>query len=89
MKDDKGLYYHPTLQDTSVRMYVRENAGEIEFRLANVKEPAIWERHGWVPISAIKKAAELYRKERDPNRNPLGMYDESVARRLLDDAGRD
>jgi hypothetical protein len=83
MKDERGLYYYPTLQDRSTRMYVREQDGEVHFRLYSSENPEVWERHGWVPYSAIKQAAELYKKERDPSRNPLGLYDLDVAKRIL------
>lgn len=85
MKDKLGLYYYPTLQDRTSRMYVREREGEVEFRLYSSANPQVWEQHGWLPYEAVKQAAELYKEERSPERNPLGMYDLDVARRVLKD----
>ncbi len=84
MKDERGLYYHPTLQTRSVRMYVRENAGQVEFRMWNAEEAEIWDQHGWVPHQAIAQAAALYR-ESGSDRNPLALYDLNVAKRLIQD----
>lgn len=84
MKDDLGLYYHPTLQTQTVRMYVRENAGQVEFRMWSSDNPEIWDKHGWVPHAAIVQAAALYR-EGGSDRNPLALYDLDVARRVIKD----
>lgn len=86
MKDDKGIYYTPSLQDPETRMYVRENEGEIEFRLWNPYHPEAWEKHGWLTYEVIEAAAALY-KERGTDRNPLALYDIDVARRVLKDEG--
>lgn len=83
MKDERGHYYTPSLQHPQVRMYVRENEGEIEFRLYNPEEPVIWEKHQWVPYPAIEMAATMYR-ERGTDRNPLALYDLDIARKLLE-----
>lgn len=86
MRDERGLYYHARAGDPSVRVYVREgDRGDPEFRLWNAKFPEIWDNHGWVPYGVIKNAAEIYRKERDPDANPLLLYDLAAARSLLKD----
>lgn len=84
MKDERGFYYTPSLQHPEVRMYVRDNEGEIEFRMYNRAEPIVWEKHQWVPFAAIKAAAEMY-KERETGRNPLALYDLDIAKKLLSD----
>lgn len=82
MKDDRGLYYYPSLQNRRTRMYVRETNGHVEFRLWNQDDPDIWERHQWIPREVVEKAAEMY-KDRDPKRNPLGLYDLDVAKAVI------
>ena len=82
MKDERGLYYYPSLQNRDTRMYVRESDGVIEFRLWSAENPEIWERHEWIPLDVVRKAAKMYK---NPERNPLGLYDMDVARRLLRD----
>jgi hypothetical protein len=84
MKDERGVYYTPSLQHPEVRMYVRDNEGDIEFRLFNPDEPIIWEKHQWVPYQAIEAAAAMFR-EKNTDRNPLALYDLDIARKLLDD----
>jgi hypothetical protein len=84
MKDERGVYYTPSLQHPEVRMYVRDNEGDIEFRLYNPTEPVIWEKHQWVPYEAIEAAAAMFR-EKNTDRNPLSLYDLDIARKLLDD----
>ena len=83
MKDERGVYYTPSLQHPEVRMYVRDNEGDIEFRLYNPDEPVIWEKHQWVPYEAIQAAAAMFR-EKNTDRNPLALYDLDIARKLLD-----
>ena len=88
MKDQRGLYYYPSMQDHDVRMYVRESEeGALEFRLYNAKHPEVWERHEWIPMDVVRTAARMYRNQ---ERNPLALYDEDVAKRLVEDerAGR-
>lgn len=84
MKDELGLYFYPTLQTRTVRMYVRENAGQVEFRMWSADNPEIWDKHGWVPHQAVVQAASLYR-ETGSDRNPLALYDLDVARVLIRD----
>jgi len=85
MKDERGHYYTPVLQHPEVRMYVRKNEDEIEFRMYNPKEPVIWEKHGWMPYAAIEQAAAMFR-ERGTDRNPLALYDLDIAKTLLEEA---
>lgn len=84
MKDERGFYYNPDPANRAVRAYVRKGAdGEIEFRLWEKEHPEVWEQHGWLPFSVIEQANELYRKERNPDANPLQLYDLNVAQALL------
>jgi hypothetical protein len=85
MKDKIGIYYYPFPENRRVRMYVREKNEEIEFRLRNQDDPAVWTEHGWVPYSAIQQAKVLYAKRGafDPER----AYDVRVAKTLIRDAG--
>ena len=85
MKDKQGLYYYPFPQNKRVRMYVRESADEIEFRMWNQDDPGLWEAHGWVPYTAIDQARAMYTgRSFDPRR----AYDLSVAQALLRDETR-
>ena len=86
MKDERGLYYYPAPQNTRIKMYVREQFGTVEFRMANLDFPEVWERHGWLPYEEIEMAAALY-KERGRGQDPLVLYDLNVARRLIGDDG--
>lgn len=85
MQDERGLYYYPNPAQRATRMYVRLNDGAIEFRLYNSQAPEIWERHGWLPLEVVKQAAALYQGEKDPT----SLYDEKVARNLLESAAED
>lgn len=87
MKDDNGLYYYPSLQSRETRMYVRQSVDGVEFRLWSSSNPEIWERHGWVPYEAVVQASAMYKEERDSNRNPLGLYDLDVAKKLIKEEG--
>ncbi|NJB69290.1 hypothetical protein GGQ74_002987 [Desulfobaculum xiamenense] len=81
MKDDRGLYYYPSMQTHDVRMYVRETPdGDIEFRMWHKDMPHVWETHEWIPIDVVKAAAVQYGH---PDRNPMGLYDLEVAKRLI------
>lgn len=84
MRDERGLYYYAEPGNTKVRVYVRRNpAGGIDFRLWEIENPQVWDKHGWVPHEVIVQAAALYREERNPNSNPLLLYDVNVANALL------
>lgn len=85
MKDGVGIYYYPFPENKRVRMYVREKNGEVEFRMKNQDDPAIWNDHGWVPHGAIQQAQVLYDKRGrfDPNR----AYDIGIAKVLIRDGG--
>jgi len=82
MKDEKGLYYYPFPQNKRVRMYVREAEGTIWFRLWNADDPELWEKHGWVPYGAIKKASAMYKRN---NFDPNQAYDIKVAEMMLEE----
>ncbi len=88
MKDKLGLYYYPLLENKALRMYVRPNKDELEFRLWSADDPGLWKEHGWVPWSAIQQAAELYKKEKRKGKPPVHMYDLDIAMRLVRDAAR-
>jgi hypothetical protein len=80
MKDDRGLYYYPFPNNKRVRMYVRRNLDEIEFRLWNQDDSQLWESHGWVPYSAILQAQKMYEgRGFDPKR----AYDLEAAEALI------
>ena len=67
MKDDKGLYYHPFPQNKKVRMYVQATGNDVLFRMWNADDPRMWEDHGWVPYTAVTRAAKMYdNKNFDP-----------------------
>ena len=85
MKDNVGIYYYPFPENKRVRMYVRTKGGEIEFRMKNMDDPAIWNDHGWVPHAAIEQAKVLYdnRGRFDPGR----AYDIRIAQVLIRDGG--
>ncbi len=87
MQDELGLYYYPVPQNKKVRMYVRKTGDEIEFRMWDSSEPAIWEEHDWVCWSVIQKAADLYRKEKRSGTPPVHLYDLGIAKKLIADAG--
>lgn len=82
MKDELGLYYHPIPNDKALRVYVRESADDIEFRMWRKDAQEIWDRHGWVPYTALQQAAEMY-KERGSEADPMEIYDISIAKVLL------
>lgn len=84
MEDERGLYYLAQPGNPDVRVYTRMGEdGDIEFRLWERSHPEVWEKHQWVPIGAIRAAAELYKRERRPEADPLKLYDEAIARSLL------
>lgn len=80
MQDHYGLYYYPSPGNRRVRMYVREEGGEVCFRLWNADDPKLWEDHGWVPHAAIRQAAAIYAGDQF---DPLRAYDLELARALL------
>lgn len=84
MRDERGLYYLAQGGNPRVRVYVRRGQDEeIEFRLWEAEHPEVWERHPWLPFSVIRDAAQLYKEERNPNADPLKLYDFNVARAIL------
>jgi len=86
MKDKNGLYYYPFPQNKRVHMYVREGEGTIWFRLWNADDPQLWEKHGWVPYGAIKRAAAIYGGK---NFAPNQAYDIELAKMLLSENASD
>ncbi|AGW12596.1 hypothetical protein [Megalodesulfovibrio gigas] len=86
MQDELGFYYYPNPSQHDTRCYVRKNQqGNIEFRLWNRQEPRLWEQHGWLSLEIIRQAAGRY-SDRQPDKNPMLLYDEAVARMLLAEA---
>ena len=85
MRDDRGVYYYPVLEQKNLRMYVRPVEEDVEFRLYDSDNSETWEHHQWLPWSAIQQAAELYRKEKQGKAPPLHLYDIEVAVRLIRD----
>lgn len=85
MKDKRGLYYYPFPQNKRVRMYVRQEAGNIEFRLWNQDDPKLWQEHGWVPYDTIVQAAKIYN---GGNFNPNQAYDIEIAQALIKDESK-
>jgi hypothetical protein len=51
-----------------------------------VDYPEIWERHGWLDMDMIKRAAEMYQGKSGDD--PLKLYDINVAMAVLKDAGK-
>ncbi len=80
MSAPSGMYYYPDPRNKKERMYVRDNEGSIEFRLWNQDRPEIWERHGWLDMDIIRRAAKMYG---DKKQDPLKLYDMDIARSLL------
>ena len=84
MQDERGDYYYPFPSNKRVRMYVRKEGDEIEFRLWNQDDPQMWESHGWVPFSAIQQAQAIYEGGAfDPRR----AYDIMLAKEALEIRG--
>lgn len=83
MRDERGLYYHAQAGNPRVRVYVREGANGVEFRLWEREHPEIWEKHEWLPYEVIERAASLYKAERNPDANPLKLYDIAIAKALV------
>ena len=86
MKDERGIYYHPVLQNKKRRMYVRRAGSNIEFRMWDSDDPSVWEDHHWLSIEVIKKAAEIYTSHPSyTGRSPLHLYDLEIAQQLVKD----
>jgi hypothetical protein len=82
MQDDLGLYYYPNPADTTrSRVYVRQSADGIEFRLWHAEHTMVWEKYGWVPQAALEQAAALYQSQ--GKANPMALYDAVVAKALI------
>ncbi len=80
MQDARGLYYYPSPTNKKERMYVRERAGQVEFRLWNQEQPRIWDQHDWLPFDVVQQAAARYTGKGD---SPLVLYDLDVAMTLI------
>lgn len=80
MQDARGLFFYPTPTNKKERMYVRERAGKVEFRLWNMEQPQVWEKHGWLPFEVIEQAAAQYSGRGD---SPLALYDLDIALTLI------
>ena len=87
MKDEAGLYYHPDPSDSKTRVYVRQGASGIEFRLWRADHPEVWDRHEWLLYDVLQAAVSMY-KERGNKAAPLTFYDLNVARALLKEEAR-
>jgi hypothetical protein len=85
MDKPSGVFYYPNPANRKVRMYVKEEDGQIWFRLYNADDPDLWEDHGWVPYKAIQKAKKMYTGS---NFDPDQAYDVNIAKTLLKDAGK-
>ena len=79
MQDKNGIFYYPYPENKRIRMYVREQEGSIEFRLANADHPEIWERHGWIDMDIIKRGAKIFKEERKGKADPTAIYDLETA----------
>ena len=75
-----GTFYYPKKKKKKERMYVRENEGIVEFRLWHQDHPQVWEKHGWLDMDIIKRAAGIYKND---NQDPVKLYDMGVAMALL------
>lgn len=88
MRDPRGYYYYPNPAYKTTRMYVRRAQGrpdgDIEFRLFSDENPDVWERHEWLSIHVLRKAAALY----EGQANPLSLYDMDIAEALLKEDAR-
>ncbi|MBE1424691.1 hypothetical protein H4684_001325 [Desulfomicrobium macestii] len=85
MQDKDGIFYYPYPENKRIRMFVREQDGNIEFRLSNVDHPEIWERHGWLDLDIIRRGAKMF-EERGSKADPTKIYDVETARYLLKEA---
>lgn len=83
MKDQRGIYYYPFPQNKRVHMYVKEDRGEIYFRLWNADDPELWKEHGWVPYGAVQQAISMYQGK---GFDPRTAYDLEVANALIKEA---
>lgn len=83
MQDKSGPFYYPFPNNKKVRMYVKDEDGEVWFRMWSSEDAKLWDDHGWVPWGAIQKAAAMYTgKGFDPN----AAYDLEVAKLMIKDS---
>lgn len=85
MQDHNGIFYYPYPKNKRIRMYVREESGTVEFRLANADHPEIWDRHGWLDMDIIKRGVRMF-EERGSKSDPIAIYDLQMANYLLKEA---
>ena len=72
MQDSLGVYYLPRPGIPAVRVYVRRG------------DPEVWEKHQWLPLSVIRKAAAIFREAHaGSDEDPMVIYDNVVAESLL------
>lgn len=86
MQDKLGIYYNPQPGNKKARVYVRKDENNIiEFRLWQQDHPRIWDKHQWLSLDVIEKAAELYKQtsQNAEDANPMNLYDVAVAKALL------
>ena len=84
MKDDRGLFYYPFPSNKSVRMYIREEEGEICFRLFSDADPDLWKEHEWASFKAIQEASAMY-EGKGKGFNPEEAYDVKLAGVLIEE----
>jgi hypothetical protein len=84
MRDRRGLFYYPNPANKKIHMYVRQESGQICFRLWNADDPDLWREHGWVPYEAIRRAQAMYTGKKF---DPAQAYDLDLARALLAEEG--
>ena len=87
MKDQNGLYYYPDPADTSTRVYVKQGPAGPQFRLGRQDLPEVWDRHGWLDMSVIEAAAQMY-QGMGAKTDPRLLYDANVAEALLKSANK-
>jgi hypothetical protein len=83
MQDKQGVFYYPLPQNKTVKMYVRENNGVVEFRLHNEQDPGLYEEHGWITHEMARQASQMYTGK---GRDPLSLYDIDAAMAALKQA---
>ena len=71
MQDSLGVYYLPRPGIPAVRVWDQDH-------------PEVWEKHQWLPLSVIRKAAAIFREAHaGSDEDPMVIYDNVVAESLL------
>ena len=78
-QDGQLMVVYRRTDGSDAQVYVREQEGSIEFRLANADHPEIWERHGWIDMDIIKRGAKIFKEERKGKADPTAIYDLETA----------